>query len=209
MSFSEARHKRVRRLVHVLNKERKRQAKKIDILCNDFIAGLRSFINKLDVIAFAADFYESIVGIIELEALLAKTSSRIRNLVSDTNIVFFFRHESGFEKHIFDNPAEPFPDIDSREFPEAITDEVAESICCLNKVCTLSELPSVGLQSNPALLNKLTAVTIPLGQMGPSVGFILLYRFGDNQISCREINKVCSITTGLSQAIRSCQMLQH
>ena len=41
------RHKRVRLLVKKLNTKRKKQAQKIDILCNDFIAAQRDFIKNL------------------------------------------------------------------------------------------------------------------------------------------------------------------
>ncbi|MHC4265167.1 MAG: hypothetical protein ACYSUK_04450 [Planctomycetota bacterium] len=206
MSCSQEREKRVRLLVHVLNKERKRQAKKVDILCNDFITAQRSFIKKLEIIAFAADFYESILGITELEALLDKASSHIHNLVANSNITFFFRNQSGFENHTFSNSEENLSDI--QDFPEAITDELAENICILNKVCTIEELLAIGLQSRPNLLNKLTVTTIPLGQMGSSIGFILLYRLGNKRISSTDINNILSITAGLSQAIKSCKMLQ-
>ena len=206
MSCSPERHKRIQRLVHVLNKARKRQAKKIDVLCNDFIAAQRSFIKKLETIASAADFYESIMGITELQALLGKAHSHILNAAGNSYIGFFFRNESGFEKHIFASLCENTPEI--HEFTEAITDEVAENICTLNKVCTIEELLAMGLQCSPKLLNKMTAVTIPLGKMGSSIGFILLYRFGENPISSTEINNICSITSGLSQAIKSCKMLQ-
>jgi hypothetical protein len=206
MSFSRTREKRIRWLVHTLNKVRKRQAKKIDILCNDFIASQRSFIKKLEMIAFVADFYESIVGITELQELLEKVKGHIQNLVADSCVTFFFRNEGGFEKHMFECPADST--IESRQFPDSITDETSSNICTLNKVCTIEELLALGLQSNPKILNKLTAATIPLSQMGSSIGFILLYRFGGKRISSIEMNHVSSIASGLSQAIKSCQMLQ-
>ncbi|MHC4293224.1 MAG: hypothetical protein ACYSTX_02930 [Planctomycetota bacterium] len=206
MGCSQERHKKIRRLVHVLNKARKRQAKKIDILCNDFIAAQRSFIKKLEIIAFAADFYESIIGITEMGILLDKAYNHIRNISDNSYIAFFFRDESGFEKYIFDSSDENA--AENHELFEAITDEVAENICTLNKVCSVDELLAMGLQCSPNLLNKMRVVTIPLGKMGCPVGFILLYRFGDKSISSTEVNNICSITSGLSQAIRSCKMLR-
>ena len=55
------RYRRLRLLIARLNKERKKQAKKTDILCNDLIAAQRGFIKRLGTISFAADFYEAIV----------------------------------------------------------------------------------------------------------------------------------------------------
>ena len=64
------RHKRLRLLIKKLNKKRKKQAKKIDILCNDFIAAQKDFIKSLKTISFIANFYESIIGITDLNSLL-------------------------------------------------------------------------------------------------------------------------------------------
>jgi hypothetical protein len=206
MGCSQERYERIKRLVHVLNKARKRQAKKVDMLCNDFITAQRSFIKKLEIIAFAADFYESIVGTTDLQTLLQKANRHILNVADNSHIAFFLRNESGLEKHILDSS-----DVnasENHELPDAITDEVAQNICTLNKVCTVEELLTMGLQCSPNLLNKMTAVTIPLGKMGCSIGFILLYRNGKNSINNSEINNIYSITSGLSQAITSCKTLQ-
>ena len=63
---SKQRKKRLRLLIGKLNKERKKQAKKIDILCNDLIAAQRDFIKRLSTISFTADFCESIIGVSDL-----------------------------------------------------------------------------------------------------------------------------------------------
>jgi len=206
MRFSEKREKRIRWLVRTLNRARKRQAGKIDILCNDFIGAQRNFIKKLDVIAYTADFYESMLGIKDLQTLLNKSRIHISEMVSDASVAFFFRNSTGFEKHIDPDPAEN--KTDGPIFHEAITDEVAADICTLNKICTLEELLAVGLVWNPKYLNKLTAVTIPLGKMGSCIGFILLYRVDGDRLNCSEINYVYSISSGLSRAVKSCLMLQ-
>ena len=48
------RHQRLRLLLKKLNKDRKKQAKKTDILCNDLIGAQRGFIRKLRSISFSA-----------------------------------------------------------------------------------------------------------------------------------------------------------
>ena len=55
------RHRRLRLLIKKLNKDRKKQNQKIDILCNDFIGAQRNFIKRLGIINFVANFYESIL----------------------------------------------------------------------------------------------------------------------------------------------------
>ncbi len=65
------RHKRLRQLVSKVNQARKRQAKKVDLICNDLIAAQRSFIKSLNAFSFAANFYESIIGKTELKELFS------------------------------------------------------------------------------------------------------------------------------------------
>ncbi len=194
-------------MVIMLNKERKRQGQKIDILCNDFIAAQRSFINRLDTIAFAANFYESIIGITDLNTLLNNARSHIRQEIADADVTFFLRNKSDFESHIFEN--EPKTATESKHLLECITDNVAENIRRANKVCTLEDMLAIGLQGNPNELGNISPVAIPLGRLGPSLGFILICRSSENKLTDREINNICAITSGLSQAVQSCQTLLH
>jgi len=80
------RHKRLRLLIGKLNKERKKQAKKIDILCKDFIAAQRDFIKRLNTISFTADFYESIIGTGDLNMLLYTASTLIKEKIADAKV---------------------------------------------------------------------------------------------------------------------------
>ncbi len=84
------RHTRLRLLIKKLNKKRKKQAKQIDILCNDFIAAQRDFIKSLKMISFIANFYESIIGITDLNSLLYSVVQLIKEENTDTNVTFFF-----------------------------------------------------------------------------------------------------------------------
>ena len=208
---SSQRQKRLRRLVTMLNKERKRQAKKIDILCNDFIEAQRNFIKKLDAIAFAANFYEEIVGITNLNNLLNDAAGSIQTEIENSNVAFFLRNPdtnpSDFESHIFQGSCET--PIGKKHLHDCITNEVVENICRANKVCTLEDILAMGLEGNPNELCKISAVTVPLHGSGPSLGFILIYRWKENKLTTREINHVSMITSGLSQAIQSCQTPHH
>lgn len=196
------RNKRVRLLVSKLNKEHKKQAKKIDILCNDLIAAQRSFIKNLDIISFSANFYESIIGTTDLNNLLYTTTKLIRDEVPDAYVGFFLRNTDSFKLHTFESdhkvPSE------QQHLENYFTSELMENICSANKLCTMDCLFAMGLQGNPTLLNKISAATVPLGQFGPSPGFILLYRPSENKLTLNELNKVTVIAPGLSQAVQSC-----
>jgi hypothetical protein len=199
------RHRRLRLLIKKLNKDRKKQARKIDILCNDLIAAQRDFIKKLNTISFAANFYETIVGISDLSSLICAAGKHIKDEIPDANIAFFLRKADNFELHMFETDRPIMPQ--KQQLENCFTPELVENICKSNKICTLDDMFSMGLSGNPADMNKLSAVTIPLGHFGPSLGFILIYRSSKNKLNLEEINNISAITSGLSRAIASHQIL--
>lgn len=204
---TEQRHRRLRQLTKKLNKERKKQAKKIDILCNDLIAAQKEFIKKLNTITFTADFYETIIGTTNIRSLISTACKLIKDQISDANIVFFLRQAENLELHMFESDR-PIA-MEKRHLENCFTPEVVENICKSNKICTLKDMFAMGLAASPAGLNKLSAVTVPLGRLGSSLGFILIYRSSKNKLTTDELNKISAITGGLSQAIASCMVPSH
>jgi len=199
------RQKKLRLLISKLNKERKKQAKKIDILCNDLIAAQRGFIEKLKTISFTANFYEAIVGTTDLSSLFYTAGKLIKEEIPDANIAFFLRQQDNFELHLFESDQ---PITLEKQRPEnCFTSEWVDNICKLNKICTLDDMFAMGL--NLVSLNKISAVTIPLGQFGPSLGFILIYRSSQNKLTPDELNNISAVTGGLSRAIQAHQVLLH
>ncbi len=216
------RHKRLRLLIRRLNRERKTQAKKIDILCNDLIAAQRDFIKRLNTIAFMANFYETIMGTAELSSLILTACRVIKEEIPDTNIAFFLRQAENFELHTVesesafaeataDKPAshQNGPIAPEQRFENCFTHELVDSICKSNKICTIDDMLAMGLQQSPASLNKISAATLPLGQPGQPLGFILIYRPSQNELTPDELNKISAITCGLSRAIASCRVLSN
>ncbi len=225
------RHKRLRLLIRKLNKERKRQAQKIDILCNDLIAAQREFIKRLDTISFTADFYEAIVGISDLRALLYTASKLIKDEIANANVSFFLRQQGSFELHMFEGSphyfgfakqnsgatyckkgpleSEQAGTAEQQHLESCFSPELVENICRSNKVCRLEDMFAMGLQGNLMSLNKLSVVTIPLGQLGSSLGFILLYRSSQNELTADELNNICAVSRGLALAIQSCRLPLH
>ena len=201
------RHRRLRLLIKKLNKERKKQAKKVDILCNDLIGAQRQFIKRLNTISFAASFYESILGTNDLSKLLHIASKLIKDELSHANVTFFLRQAEGFELHMFESD-KPIT-LEKHHLENCISAELVESICKSNKVCTLDDMFAMGLQGNLVGLNKVSAVTIPLGELGQSLGFVLIYRSSQDKLTANELNRICAVTRGLSRAIQACQVLLH
>jgi len=201
------RNRRLRLLVSKLNKERKKQAKKIDILCKDLIAAQRDFIKKLDTISFTANFYETIVGATDLSSLILTAGKLIKDEIPDANIAFFLCQADSFELHMFESN-QPIT-LGKQRLENCFSPELVDNICKSNKICTLDDMFAMGLQGNLTSLNKISAVTVPLGRLGSSLGFILICRSSQNKLTADELNNVCAITCGLSQAIASCRVLSH
>ena len=203
----EQRHKRLRLLIKKLNKERKKQAKKIDILCNDLIAAQRNFIKKLNTISFIASFYESIIGTTDLSDLLCTAAKLIKAENADANVTFFLRQADSFELHMFaGGQAIAF---ENQHLENCFSPELMDNICKSNNVCTVDDMFAMGLQGNLTGLNKISAVTIPLGLLGSSLGFMMVYRSSENKLTADEISNISAVTCGLSQAIASCQALSR
>ena len=201
------RHKRLRLLVSKVNKDRKRQAKKIDILCNEIIAVQKTFIKNLETISFTAGFYESIMGTMDMNILFRMADGFIKEKIADANIAFFLRQSESFELHIPDSD-QPIS-LDDQRLENSFTAEMVNEICSANKICTLSDLLETGLQVSPAWLNKVRAATIPLGRFDNSAGFILVYRLSENGFTAGQLNYISAITPGLSSAIRSCRLVSQ
>ena len=205
--YNKQRYKRLRLLIRRLNKERKTQAQKTDILCNNLIAAQREFIKKLDIISFTDNFYESIVVTTDLNTLLHIAAKFIKNEIPDANVAFFLRQTESFELHLFasDQPIS----LEKQQLENSFTPEVVENICKLNKTCMLDDMFAMGLQGNLTALNKISAVTIPLSQAGLSLGFILIYRSSENKLTTEELNNISAVTLGLSRGIQSCRLALH
>ena len=199
------RHRRLRLLIKKLNKDRKKQNQKIDILCNDLIAAQRDFIKRLGVISFAANFYESIIGTTDLNKLLYNAVEFFRVENADVNVTFFLRQEENLDMYIFESGL-PVA-IEKQYIESCFTPELMDNISKSNKLCSLDDMFAMGLQGNPNELNKISAVTIPLGLLGSSLGFILVYRSSENRLNADEVGRILAVISGLSRAIISCQTL--
>lgn len=219
--YDKQRHRRLRLLIKKLNKDRKKQNQKIDILCNDLIEAQRNFIKRLGVISFVANFCESIIGMTDLNKLLQAAVEFIKAENEDTNVTFFLRQEGdpilqkdcktgtreSFELHMFESDR-PIA-IDKQFIENCFTQELMDNISKSNKVCTIDDMYAMGLHGNLNELNKISAVTIPLGLLGSSLGFILVYRLSENKLTADEISRISAINNGLSRAITFCRMPSH
>jgi hypothetical protein len=201
----EKRNNRLRQLISRLNKERKKQARQIDILCNDLIAAQKQFVKELKVIGFAADFYESITGLTDLNELLVTAGGLLKDQVPDSNVAFFLLQNNNFEMHIFesDQPIE----LEDKRIENFFTLESVEAIAQSNRICTIDDMLAMGLEGNPLCLEKVSAVGLPLNHHGCSLGFVLLYRAFQHPFCREELKALEQISTGLTRAIAAARTL--
>jgi len=196
------RQKRLRLLVHKINQERKRQAKKVDILCGDLIGAHREIIRKTAVLVFTAEFYRSIITIRNLDELFDITRTFIENEIHDTKTVFFIRKSDSFD--MFTQNSE-YNKPHKRSLEGFFTDEIVSSILKASHLCSLEEMMNMGLQIVPTMLKGLSAYAIPLSSCGNVIGFILIYRVSDNKIESEDVETISAVSNGLADAIMSCQ----
>ena len=191
---------RLRQLVSRLNKTRRLQEKKIDILCNDLISAHRSFIKGLRSLSFAADFYESIIGKANTEELLRTATYLIKKELDVSDVVFFLRRDRGFE--LFGNQnTKKESDLALESY---FSTELIDNICKSNALLSLNDMLEMGLDVSPAVLSRISAFAMPLSRGGTSAGFILIYRFDSRELTISELKNITSITTGLAGAVAAC-----
>lgn len=194
------RHRRLRLLLTKLNKQRKQQAGKIDILCNDLISAQRAFIQRLYTISFAAEFYKSLLGSPDLNHLLARADRMIRRELPGTGVAFYLRQSDGCELHSFVGD-EVFA-CEQQGPQEYLTPELIEGICKCNKTCTFAEIAALDPAGDYRGLRRYSIATLPLSDLGRSLGFLLLWRPSPLPVTPEDTDRIESVMCGLSQAIR-------
>ncbi|MBN1362958.1 MAG: GAF domain-containing protein [Sedimentisphaerales bacterium] len=194
---------RLRLLVKKLNRERKRQARQVDILCNDLIGANRGFVRRLDGVSFAAGFYKALLGTDHLRILLQRAARQIEQELPGTGVAFFLRQGAECELYPLDGRDEPR--FGGRRLEDCFGPEIAEHICKSNKRCTLDDMAAMGLEGSLKGLDEVSMATLPLNDLGRALGFILLYRPLPRRLTGEELHKVGLITCGLSHAIRGCR----
>lgn len=204
--MNETRIRRVRDLVHRLNNDRRQQAKKIDILCNDMVSAHKDFVKQLTIMTFGVKFYESVLDQPDLGSLLDMAVDTIASVVNNSKVSIFLLRDKTFDIHMA-NATDPI-EVEHIDFESCFTSEVVKEISRATHVCSLDEMCHQGLFASPAILGSISAAAVPLGHVGDPVGFILLHRSVDNKLQNDEIEQVAGITTGLCSAIQTFRLRQ-
>jgi hypothetical protein len=195
------RQKRLRLLVRQLNWRRKQQASQIDILCHDLIAAQRTFIDRLQNVSFAAQFYQALLGSTDLNDLLERAGRALREELPGAGVSFFLRQPDGCELHTA-QAEEAGPGQNARP-EDCLPPDLVDSICKANKPCTLDDMRGMCLGGSLKRLDRVAPATLPLSDLGRPLGFVFLYRRAPQFLTAAELQRVSLVLCGLSQAIRS------
>ncbi|MHC4193891.1 MAG: hypothetical protein ACYSP9_06925, partial [Planctomycetota bacterium] len=122
-------------------------------------------------------------------------------------IAFFLRQQDGFELHMNES-SQPIT-LEKQHLENCFTAELVDHICKSNKMCNLDDMFAMGLEGKLTVLNKISAATIPLGQGGSSLGFVLIYRPSDKGLTPDELHSISAVSPGLARAIGAFRTVPH
>jgi len=195
------RHKRLRLLLRKVNQQRKRQATQIDILCHDLIGAQRSFLHRLQDVGFAAEFYQSLLGCTDVHGLLARAGRIIKQELPGAEVAFFLRQPDGCELH--NCPGDESLYHERHGPQECFDSELVENICKHNRACALEDILDLGANGAPTTLRKFSLVTLPLSDLGRSLGFALIYCARPQALNMADVRRIVPVMRGLAQAVRA------
>ena len=198
------RQKRLRVLIKKLNKQRKQQASKIDILCNDMVSAHRAFLHRLQDIGFVAEFCRSLLGSTDLNHLLARAGRAIRQELPGTGVSFFLRQPDGCEIHAIEKDEALYQ---GHQGPEDCLDaELVDCICRSNRPCVREDLLGMGLETDSEIPAKFSLATLPIADLGRSLGFVLIWRPRPQVVTAEELRRVNQVMCGLARAIHGARV---
>ncbi len=198
------RYKRLRLLIKKVNLQHKQQAHKIDILCHDLIGAQRSFLHRLQDLGFAAEFYRSLLGCTDTNGVLARAARSIKQELPGTGVTFFLRQPDGCELHACPGE-EPLPGAQQGPH-ECFDSDLVEEICKHNRPCTLEDIQALNVAGDLRPLSKFSLVTLPLSDLGRSLGFVLIYCAQPQALTLADVRRIGPVMRGLAQAVRAARM---
>ncbi len=201
--MKEEKNTKLRQAVRKLGHIRRTQKKQIDILCNDILSAHGNFINHLKNFRFAADFYESILGIHDTDLLAKAAGEFFNNNLGGVNAAVVFLISGQPQVHIYGIDAN-LEDVPSQIGPY-LTGRMVQMVCQSGKICTADELCKMGFFASPAVLKKISLAAIGLNKSGPAQGMIVLYRSAEKALCDFELAQAASVVGGLCTALKNMQ----
>jgi len=196
---------RLRLLIGKLNAERKSQAQKIDILCNNLISTQRDYIKALDRISFEASFYGSLLASANLQELLCAAAGLIERQIPGTIVNFVVRRSGRFEWH--ECGTENLTCPPTQQCKKYIEEHLVTNIRTLSKPCNISEVYRFACQQEIQGFGKQSAIIVPLLMEGLCVGAILIWHSKETNPTQEKLAAIEAVSSGLAKTIAASQVL--
>jgi hypothetical protein len=193
---STIRNKRVRLMVKALNKDRKKQARQIDLLCHDLIDAQRAFVRRLETIGFAAGLYKSLLGAKDTEQVLRILVNEVQSALPGTDINLVLRQENGCKIFPLETTTR-----DEGHPVDAFDGALVDVVCRANKTCHLDDLLGMGLSVSPQKAGRIQMTTLPMPQGGRCMGFIVLTSPANVTVPSHMMEQIALAVSGISQAV--------
>ncbi|MCF7972659.1 MAG: hypothetical protein K9N55_02475 [Phycisphaerae bacterium] len=192
----ENRNQRLRLMVKQLNKDRKKQARQIDLLCHDLIDAQRVFVRRLETIGFAANLYKSFLGVQDTEQILQILINEVQSYMPSMDVNLVLRQSHGCKIYPLETTTR-----DEGHPVDAFDGAVVEAVCRANKPCHLEDLLGMGLPLSPQKASRTQMTTLPLPQGGRCMGFIVLTSPANIQVHAHMMEQITLAGSGISQAV--------
>jgi hypothetical protein len=190
---------RLRALIHNVNKQRKLQTRKIDILCNDMVAAHRGILERLEGLCFTSRVHESLIGCTDTAAVFKSVSAMIANRFGNCGGIAFLLLDGDGPLICHAEDASVAQEI--AHFPAYFTAENVRSVCAGNRSRLLPELLELPLQLPPKTIDQIWAAAIPLNVEHSELGVLLLYGSAESQMPARLVRAACAIAPAVAKAV--------
>jgi hypothetical protein len=194
--IQENRSKRVRLMVKALNKDRKKQARQIDLLCHDLVDAQRAFVKRLETIGFAAGLYKSFLGVQDTEQVIRIIINEVQSQFPSMDVNFVFRQAEGCKIYPLETTTR-----DEGHPVDAFDGALTDAVCKANRACDLDDLLGMGIAISPQKASRIQMTTLPLPQGGRSLGFIVLTSPATVKVPPQIIEQMTLVGSGISQAV--------
>jgi uncharacterized protein YigA (DUF484 family) len=192
------RYARLRGLVHNTNRQRKLQARKIDILCNDMVQAHRGILERLDGLSFTNRIHESLIGCTDATEVLKSVSELFNSRFGNCGVAILLLDANGITLH--NSQAASFG-FEVSEFPSFFTAENVRAICGGNRVCLLPELLELPMQIPPRTVEHVRTAAIPLSASHHDLGVLLLYNSAEEPLTTKTVHAACTIAPAVAKAL--------
>jgi hypothetical protein len=194
---------RLRALIHNINRQRKLQTRKIDILCTDMVQAHRGILERLEDLSFTSRIHESLIGCVDTAAVLKSVSAMIASRFGNCCGVAFLLLDGDGPLICHSEDASAAQEV--THFPAYFTVENVRAVCAGNRSQLLQELLELPLQLPPKTIDQIWAAAVPLSVGHSQLGILLLYGSAESQMPAKLIRAACTIAPAIAKATAACK----